>query len=50
MTLVKNILRQYKEKKRKRYMYRAIEQIGRVPQTALKEPHLFSYNKTTNCF
>ena len=31
-------------------MYRAIEQIGRISQTALKEPHLFSYNKTTNRF
>ena len=30
-------------------MYRAIEQIGRISQTTLKEPHLFSYNKTTNC-
>ena len=31
-------------------MYRAIEQIGRTSQTALKEPHLFSYNKTTNYY
>ena len=31
-------------------MYRAIEQIGRISQTALKKPHLFSYNKTTNRF
>ena len=31
-------------------MYRAIEQIGRISQTALKEPHLFSYNNTINYY
>ena len=54
MTLIKNILRQYgRAKEKRRNIYRAIEQMGRILHTtgaALKETRLLSYNKTTNYF